>query len=161
MGDLLGRVDRRGFLKGAGAAAVVVSLGSAGALWPGRAAASGGAAATARRRTYAALVEAVGAAPGNQVRAEDSAAATRSFAADYARFSRTQRQAADDALDAIAPAGRPFHALDVPGRLDLLRARLRDGTPAERDATLRAVALAAAPFQPDPDEFGRVPVTLA
>jgi hypothetical protein len=69
-------------------------------------------------------------------------------------------------LDDLATAPRRrrgFADLTARARLDLLRERTRaiaQGREADRDLVQLAVALAAAPFQPDPEEYGSVPVAL-
>jgi hypothetical protein len=158
-------IDRRDFFKQAGGLAVVAGAASFG--FPGgleRAiAAAGGGLTPARRRTYRALVEAVGSAPGNQVQRGAAAQATTAFAAGYEdRFPEVRRYI-DSVLDTVesAPGGRRFSRLDPADRLRLLRDRLTgsDGD-AQRAATSDALALATTTFQPEPDNLRPAPVVL-
>jgi hypothetical protein len=118
---------------------------------------------TARRRTYRALVEAVGTAPGNQVEPAGAVKATAAFVSDYEERPPDVRRRIDAVLDAIEAAqrGRRFSRMSRQQRLELLRSLLRgsSGDDARRNGAM-AVQLAALPFQPDPDEFGISPVAI-
>ena len=117
---------------------------------------------TARRRTYRALVEAVGTAPGNQVEPAGAVKATAAFVSDYEERPPDVRRRIDAVLDAIegAPRGKRFSQLTRQQRLTLLRSQLAGSSRDARRHVVTAVQLAALPFQPDPDEFGISPVAI-
>jgi hypothetical protein len=141
-------VTRRGFL--ARSAAVVSVLAAAGVGGTGlmRAAAGRPGLSAARRRTYVALVDAVGRASRSQVDPAQAPFAARRLSGEYAGALDPTRAGIDDVLDRLehAPSGRQFSALDPAARIAVLR-RLADG---ESDLAGRAVSLAAAPFHPNP-----------
>lgn len=108
--------------------------------------------APSRRRTYIALVEAVGRGTRSQVdptRAE--------FAADWLRDEHyacaipATRRAIDDVLDRLEASG--FSRLGPDARITYLRKL--DG-----DLAARAVAMAAAPFHPPAGDYHPTPVVL-
>jgi hypothetical protein len=113
-----------------------------------------------RRRTYMALVEAVGRATRSQVDPHRTA-----FAADWlprhhhATALTPTREAIDDTLDRIEAAPAPrraFSRLDRKARIALLR----ELTSTDPELAARAVALAAAPFHPPAGDYHPTPVVL-
>jgi DNA segregation ATPase FtsK/SpoIIIE-like protein len=156
---------RRHFLALTAGAAGAAALG---ARVPARAVAAvaPGSAATLtaqRRRTYAALIEAV--APEDPFRLDPSVAgaAADELAERYAAWGPAARARADRVLDALGPA---FVRSDRARRARWLRdrSRARSHTPAgrERDAldlAERALALAAVTLGPD-DDAGSAALTL-
>jgi hypothetical protein len=155
-------VTRRTFLARSGVAAAALVAAGAGASGLLRGAARRPRLSPARRRTYVALVDAVGRASESQVDPSAAAAAAASLGADYTRGLEPTRAAIDDVLDRLeaAPAGpRPFSALDPPARLATLRG-MASGTGTGADVAGRAVALAAAPFHPPASDFHPTPVSL-
>lgn len=145
-------LTRRSFL--ARAALTVAAAAGAGGLVRLTAPAPPALSAT-RRRTYLALVDAVGRGTHSQVDPARAHEALASLAADYPRALAPARAAIDDTLDRLerAPAGRPFAELDPAARLSALRA-------AEPDLAARAVALAAVPFHPPASDFHPTPILL-
>ncbi len=152
---------RRQLLLGGGLAAAGLGLAAAGA---SRAAAArtatgagarAGALTAARGATYAALVEAVGVAPGNQVDPARAGYALERFGRWYARIGEHGRASTDDLLDRLDAAtgdAGPFTALEPPARLAVLRA----------DPLLAGalVPLAAAAFAPHATDDRPPEVTL-
>lgn len=157
-----GSLTRRLLLRRAALTAAAVAVAGSGVA---RLAGSAGPVAVAslgakRRRTYAALVDAVGRAGTSQVDSRRAGPATRQFAREYARALEPTRAAIDATLDAIECQGGAsgFASLDARARLDLLRALARD--PRRADLAGRAVALVAGPFHPPADDFHPTPVHL-
>jgi hypothetical protein len=145
----------------AGAALAVAGSGVGGAL---RAAGVGRPSLTARRRrTYRALVDALGrASPESLVDPARAAFAAGELDTDYALALAPTRQAIDAVLDGLEQAGGRdgFARLAPPARVALLRALASDPRPSRCDLAGRAVALAAAPFHPPGGEFHPTPVIL-
>jgi hypothetical protein len=156
-------LTRRSFLTRAGLAAGAATAASVGGFELIRAVVAPPQAAaltSARRRTYVALVDAVGRGSQSQVEAARAGAAADWLAGDYAAALDPTRRAIDDVLDRLERAPgprRPFSRLDPVARLAQLRA-LAAGTDA--DLAGRAVALAAAPFHPPADDYHPTPVSL-
>jgi hypothetical protein len=158
-------ISRRSFLKRAGAAAVTVAAAGAGTYELLLRSAPAPRLAAARRRTYVALVDAVGRASRSQVDPARAREAARSLEADYAAALAPRRRAIDDVLDRIeqtaaGAGGRAFSQLDATARIAAMRALAHHDDGARRDLAGRAVALAAAPFHPPAEDFHPTPVAL-
>ncbi len=152
-------VTRRSFLARSAAAAFVLAAAGAGGSELLRAAARPAGLSAARRRTYVALVDAVGRGTRSQVDAAGAGAAARHLSSEYTAALEPTRAGIDQVLDRLerAPAGpRPFSALDLAARIALLRA-LAGGAD---DLAGRAVALAAAPFHPPAGDYHPTPIVL-
>jgi hypothetical protein len=143
---------RRNFLARGG----VLAAGAGAVSLPfleGTAAARSSALSGDRRKTYAALVETVGSAPGTLVRRSRGRQATARLAAKYRSASQTDRQHIDQTIDGIASttAPRAFWAVGVERRLAAIRGALSGrGTaecgPSSAYRVRQGVALAAAAF---------------
>ncbi|MEA2422263.1 MAG: hypothetical protein QOF55_1362 [Thermoleophilaceae bacterium] len=109
-----------------------------------------------RRRTYVALVDAVGRGSRSQVDpARAAAAADWLRDRHHAAALEPTRRAIEDVLDRLE--GRHFSTLDPIARVAVLR-DLAAGP--ESDLAARAVSLAAAPFHPPAGDFHPTPVVL-
>jgi hypothetical protein len=148
---------RRHFLALTAGAAGAVALGATG---PARAIATAVPAhartlSPARRRTYAALVEAVAAEDPFRLDPSVAREATTEFAARYAAWTPAARARADRTLDALGPAfTRADRARRARWLRDRAQARSHDPAGRERDAlelVERAFALAAVALGPDDD----------
>jgi hypothetical protein len=180
LGSVRSAVTRRRFLARAGVVAggAVLAGTATGATELLRRAVSSAPSASAprlnptRRRTYVALVDAVGRGSRSQVDPSRAGAAADALAADYAAALEPTRHAIDAVLDRLEGApvarpqhpseahrapGRPFSRLDPTARIALLRTLAHDQA---SDLAGRAVALAAAPFHPSADDYHPTPVTL-
>jgi hypothetical protein len=151
-------LTRRRFLGRSAAAALALgAAGFGGSEWL-RASAGTTGLSRARRRTYIALVDAVGRGSRSQVDPAQTAVAARWLADFRAQSLEPTRTGIDDVLDRLerVPAGRPFSALGPAQRLEILR------TLADRDDELAdsAVELAAAPFHPPAAGYHGTPVML-
>lgn len=109
-----------------------------------------------RRRTIAALVEAVGAAGGSHIDPRDASGAARRIAADMRGALPSRRAAIDELLTALER--ERFADRATAARLAMLRTWACD----ERRAELadRAIALAASGFGPAGDDYRPVPVAI-
>ncbi len=151
---------RRQLLLGGALAAAGLGLAAAAAGRPAvalatTASARAGTLTAARGATFAALVEAVGSAPGNQVDPARAGYALGEFGRWHARIGDHGRASTDellDRLDAATGDAGPFTALDPPARLAVLRA----------DPLLAGalVPLAAAAFAPGATDDRPPEVTL-
>lgn len=139
----------KGGVVAAGVAAVAVPLVES------EASASSSRLSRDRRRTFGALVEAVGSFPGTRVDSGEGSAAGARLAQEYRRAGETERHHIDLVLDAIAATtgARAFASVSVERRLVALRESLRNGAtracvaPASHRVR-EAVALAVAAFDP-------------
>lgn len=136
----------RGGIVAAGAAAVSVPLASTAT----SASAPSPTLTAERRRTYAALVQAVGSSPGTLVEATDARSATNALARHYRNASASTQLRINSILDELESDG--FSRKTTRARLSYLRKQLgrEQSKGGELLGTLvgEAVSLAAAPFNP-------------
>jgi hypothetical protein len=158
-------MNRRSFLQRGGAL-----LGAAALPWASgigaSAAASGPGFTPARRQTYALLVEAVGAAPGNPVDPSRADEATDIFARRYEGYLEYIRDFIDQVLDALETDDddERFSGMTQKRRLGRLRSWSKGSTDEDRPlrvfVALEAVQLAAQWMYPSDIDFTPPPVIL-
>jgi hypothetical protein len=154
----LGGTTRRQFLARGGALAGALAMGgTAAALVPAGGRAEATALTAARRRTYAALMEAVVVQPSVRLDPAVAPEAAAQFAATYAGWPAERRRDADAVLDALERS-TGLSTLDRRARGDEVRARARPSSArpgaAERerlDLSVRALELAAVVLAPSDD----------
>ena len=111
-----------------------------------------------RRETYGALISALGSVPDPRVDGSRASWAAARLADHYSQQFPEAQRATDDVLDALDYAG--FRSMNDGGRAELLTAWARAGG-ADADAAVRAGALAALPFTPEPEGEDDVIKTVA
>jgi hypothetical protein len=157
-------LTRRSFLTRAGVAAAAAAGVGTWELVAGGSRGLGAGLSLTRRRTYMALVDAVGRGSRSQVDPSKTAAAAKWLRDErYPSALEHTRRAIEDVLDRIeiAPPGRRrFSELDPVARLATLRALAADPDERRRNLAGRAVALAAAPFHPPAGDYHPTPMTL-
>lgn len=162
MTDTGGRgLTRRQMIGRGGVLAGALGVGPAGLLTPPAAAAAAALPGDLQRR-YVALVEAVGAAPGSRVVADEAETAAARLAEMTDDLGPEETRRVERVLDAIETAAGEggFHQRSVRDRLSLLRSWQNGTDQRERWMASSAAQLAAQPFDPYPPDFPPAPVIL-
>jgi hypothetical protein len=151
------RLSRRRFVtRGAGAALGAATVSGSVVATAGLSAPGALELTPARKRLYAALVEAVGSTPGTLVDPSASQAVVKQLATLYGKGNLELQTRVDAALDSVEHGSTPgaFASMSVAARVHHLRALLVQREPglglhlATASSVTEAIGLAAAPFDP-------------